>query len=100
MTVNTNPSQKKVNAAEILHFLFITGALRFDIGSIAIEDVYVFTLNIDMIEKVFPHKGVVTLGMIFRNPDIFIHIKGNDMFKRNFSGPVKSDQFPVNAKGR
>ena len=48
-------------------------------------------INPDVFEKVFPHKIMITLGMIFIQADVFVHIEGNDVFKGDFAFLVHPD---------
>ncbi|HPJ49114.1 MAG TPA: hypothetical protein PK162_09560, partial [Synergistales bacterium] len=80
-------------------FIFITGALHLNIRSQSIEDVHILLRNIDMAEKIVPHKVVVTLRVFWLQAYIFIHVKGDHMFERNFTEFVKGDQFAVDSQG-
>jgi hypothetical protein len=59
----------------------------------------VFFTDIDMGKEVIPHKPVVTPGMILRQSYIFIHIKGNDILKRNLSLFIEPYQFLIGQEG-
>lgn len=47
------------------HNLFLEGlALRVQISGVAVQNVSVFRLYVDVLEEVVPHEGVVALGVI------------------------------------
>ncbi len=44
------------------------------------------------LKKIVPHKRMVTLRMISRQADIFIHVERNDVLKRHYTCLIKFDQ--------
>ena len=62
---------------------------------VAVEDVDVAGRNVNLVEKVPVHKAVIALRMILRNPDIFIHVEGDDILERDLSGGAHSGEFRI-----
>lgn len=64
VTIRTDASQEELNTSDGGDLLLITLAFEIQVRGISIEDVDILGENIDVLEEVAPHKGVVRLGMI------------------------------------
>ena len=53
-----------------------------------------------MLEEIFPHEVVIALRMFFIKSDVFVHIKGNDVFKGKFAGLIQFYQLAIGAERR
>jgi hypothetical protein len=63
MAVGANAAQKQLYSAKILYGLFVQGTFRLQVGGIPVEHMYILFGYVDVIEKVVPHKRIVTLGV-------------------------------------
>lgn len=81
MAVLANASKEKVNAAYSLDGVLIGDALGLEVGRIAIEDVHVGWVDVDVREEVLPHERVVRLRVVAGDADVLIHVESDDIFK-------------------
>ncbi|MPN06734.1 hypothetical protein SDC9_153990 [bioreactor metagenome] len=98
MSVGTNTSKEQIDTSVRSDFSLISSTFSIQIRSIAIQNVYIFLLHINMTEKIIPHEGVIALFMALWYSHIFIHVKSNHIFKRNFTLLVKVNQVFVGTK--
>ena len=56
MAVRTDAAHEEINASSFLNHLLIVGTLCLEILGVAVEDVYVLLLDVDMREEVCPHE--------------------------------------------
>ena len=83
MTIRTDTTDKEVNTTCFLNHLLIVGTLCHQILGIAVQDMNVILININMVEQVTGHKRVIALRMVLGKSYILVHIKGNHVLKRN-----------------
>ena len=98
VAVGADAAHEEVDAAGRGDGLFIVGALSFQVRGVAVQDMDVLFLDIDVAEEVVPHKGVVALRMLFRQVYVLIHVERNHVLEGNFSGLVQFNQFPVHSQ--
>lgn len=72
MTIRPDTAKEELDAARLLDFFFVCNAFRFQIRCVAVQDIDILRINIDMREEVFVHEAVVTLGMIPWDAHIFV----------------------------
>ena len=53
------------------------------VGRVAVEDVDVLRQDVDVLEKVVPHKKMVRLRVIPRQVDVFVHVERSNVAERN-----------------
>ena len=99
MTVGADAAHKEVDAACGHNGLLIILAFLLEVLGIAVEDVDVLFLDVDVAEEVVPHKRVVTLGMILGEVHILVHVERDDVLEGHLAGLVQGNQFPVHAQG-
>lgn len=77
-------------------------ALTFGNGvlGVAVEDVDVFGLDVNLVEEVGPHKSVVALLVVAGNAHVLVHVEGDDVFERYLAFLVEADEGLVHAQGR
>ena len=93
MSIGTNTAHEEVNTTCILDSLLVILTLDLQILGVTIEDMDILFLNVDVAEEIVPHEGVVTLGMIFGEIDIFE--KSLLLWRRHNLFPEGSYQFLV-----
>ena len=74
--------------------------LGLEVGGVAVEDMDVLRRYIDVIEEVATHEGVVTLGVILGQADVFIHVEGDDVAEGYSALLTQLDEPFVCADGR
>ena len=99
VAVGADAAHEEVDAAGGGDGLFIVLALGLDVGGVAVEDMDVLLLDVDVAEEVVPHEGVVTLGVLLGEVDVLVHVEGDDVPEGDLAGLVEGDQFPVHSQG-
>ena len=99
VAVGADAAHEEVDAGGGGDGLFIIGALDFEVGGVAVQNMDVLLLDVDVAEEVIPHEGVVAFGMVFRQVDVLIHVEGDYVLEGDFAGLVQGDQFAVQAQG-
>lgn len=79
---------------------FVLVALFDEIGCVAIKDVHVLRLNVDVAEKVVPHERVVGFRVRFRQGNILVHVESDDIFERDAPFAVDLNQSFVRLERR
>jgi len=64
MTIGTNTSQEEFNTTNTSDLGLELLALFVKIGSVSVQNVDIFRLNINMLEKVVPHERVIRFRMV------------------------------------
>ena len=99
MPVLSYSAEEKVDASGREDCLLIVGAFLFKVRGVSVEDVDVAGGNVDMVEEVVMHEGVVALGMVLGDAHVFIHVEGDHILERDLPRLVHADEFPVGADG-
>ena len=80
---HTRPTaQEELNATKLCNFSLVFVAFLLQIGRIAVEDVYVGRVDVDVAEEVLPHEAVVRLGMVARQANVLVHVERHDVLER------------------
>ena len=100
MAIGANAAHEEVDAAVALDLLLVAGTFGLEVFSVAVQDVDIFLLDVDMTEEVVPHEAVVALGMVLRDADIFVHVEGDHILEGDLAFLVKFHQFLIGADRR
>ena len=100
MSVRTNAAEEQVDAAVAGNLLLVATAFSVEIFGIAVEDVYVLFLDVDVAEEVVPHERMVAFRVFFRQTAVLVHVESYNMFKRHFSSLVELNQVFVHSEWR
>lgn len=100
MSVLADAAHEQVDAAGFEDGGLIVGTLLDQILGIAVQDVDVLGLDVDVAEEVVPHERVVALGVILGQAHIFVHVERDDVAERYFAGLVAADQLLVGLQRR
>lgn len=98
MAVRTYATHKEIDSACLGDHLLVMVALGLQVGGVAVEDMDVLFLDVDVVEEVIPHEAVVALGMIDGKAYIFVHIEGHYILKREDSFLIELYQVLVEAE--
>ena len=99
MAVGTDAAKEEVDAAIRGYHAFVVLAFFDEVGGVAVEDMDVLWLDIDIAEEIGPHKGVVALTVFFRQADVLVHIEGDNVLEGYLAFFVHADEFLVHAEG-
>lgn len=99
VTVRTDTSHEKIDTTHFLDLGLVLVALGHEIRRVAVENVNVLRLNVDVAEKVVPHERVVRFGVRFWERDVFIHVEGDDVLEGDSTLAVNLDQGLVGVEG-
>ena len=99
VTIGANAAHEEVNAAGILDGLLVGSALGSQILGIAVQDVHVLLLDVNVREEVGPHEAMVALGVLFGQTYIFVHVKGDDILEADLTSLVELDEVLVQTQG-
>ena len=97
VAIGTYAAHEEVDASCFSDGFLVVCALCLEVCGVAVEDMDVFFLDVDMAEEVVPHEGVVALGMVLEEVDILVHVERDDVLEGYLSGFVEGDQFAVHA---
>lgn len=100
VTVGTYAAHEEVDAAVLLDFFFEATAFGFGIFGVAVEDIYVFSGDVDVGEEVGPHECVVAFLVVAGKVAVFVHVECDDVGKRHLAFFVEADEFAVHSQGR
>ncbi|SAD71484.1 Uncharacterised protein [Enterobacter cloacae] len=100
MTIVAYAAHKQVDFTVGTDFFFILTAFCVNIRRVSIQQVNVFSRNINVIEEITVHKAVVTFRMFLWQADIFVHVEGHNVFKANLARFVHFNQSFISGQGR
>lgn len=95
MSIGANTTHEQVNTACCLNSFLVVFTLSLQILGIAIENMDILFLNVDVTEEVVPHEAMLTLGMIFGKVHILVHVESNHVLERHLASLVQGDQLSV-----
>ena len=95
MTVCTYSEKLEVNSACSLNCFGIALALCIAILSIAVKEVYILLFDINMIEKILVHEGVVAVLVMLVQVTIFIKIECCNVLEADFAVIVKLNKLLI-----
>src|SRR5687767_2139312 len=97
MAIVTNAKQLQIDSSCVLDHFLVLPAMFFDIFFFysAIRNMRILRVNIDMIEKIHPHKAMIALQRIVAYRVVLIKIKGDHIFKAELFFFVHSYQLCV-----
>ena len=82
VSVGTDTTHEEVDTAVRLDFFLITCTFGIEVGSVAVQDIGIFRLDIDVAEEVVPHKGIVAFRVFLRQAYIFVHVESHYVLER------------------
>lgn len=100
VTVGSYATEEELDTSVGSDFSLVTGTLLFGIGSITIEDIYVFGTDVDVREEIAPHESVVALFVIFGQIAIFVHVESHYVAERNDTFLVELDEVFIHTQRR
>ena len=100
MAVGADAAEEEVDAADFADTLLVGCTLGFEVGGVAVEDMDVVRLHIDVLKEVATHEGVVALGVILGQADVFVHVEGDDVAEGYSALLAQLDEPFVGADGR
>ena len=100
MAVRADAAEEEVDATNLADTLLVGCTLGFEVGGVAVEDMDVVRLHVDVLEEVATHEGVVTLGVILGQADVFVHVEGDDVAEGYSALLAQLDEPFVGADGR
>ena len=75
-------------------------ALCLQVLSIAIEDMDILFLDVDVAEEVVPHEAMVALRMILGEVHILVHVERDDVLERQLASLVQGYQLSIHPQRR
>jgi len=72
MSIWSNSAEKQINSTCSFDSSFVLDTFGLEIRGIAIQDVNVGRMDVDMREEVLVHEGVVAFRMLAGNTNVFI----------------------------
>ena len=100
VAVGAYAAHEEVDAAGGFDGFLVVVTFFYQIGRIAVEDMDVLRLDVDMGEKIGPHEAVVAFGVVFGQVDVFIHVERDDVLEGEFACLIFPNEFPVEAERR
>ena len=97
MSVGTYAAQEEVDAAVGGNLFFVATTFGHGVFGVAVENIDVLGEDVDLVEKVGPHEGVVALLVVARYAAVFVHIEGDNIAERHFAFLVEADEGAVHA---
>ena len=74
-------SNEELNASDCLYFFLKLVALLHEVWCIPVQDVHIGRVNVNVVEEVLEHVGVVALGVVPGDAHILVHVKCDNMLE-------------------
>ena len=97
VAVGADAAHEEVDASGCLNHTLVAGTLGQEVGGIAVENMNILGVNVDMVEEVGPHEGVVALGVLLGEADVLVHVEGDDVLEGYLTLLIEADEFLVHA---
>lgn len=91
-------SDKEFNPSCSLDLLLKGVALSLQVCRIPIQNVGVFGVDVNVLEEIIPHEGVVALWVLSRKTHILVHVEGFHIFEGQVPILIVLNQLLVAAK--
>ena len=99
VAVFAHAAQEQVETAGGHDGLFVGGALGLDVLGVAVQDVDVLGLLVNVVEEVAVHEAVVALGMLHGQAHVLVHVEGDDVLEGKFTGLDHADELGIGFDG-
>ena len=100
VSVGADAAHEEVDAAGSLDGSLVLSAFGSQVLRVAVQDMHVLLLDVDVGEEVGPHEAVVALGVFLGQTHVFVHVEGDDVLERNLAGLVHLNEVLVEAERR
>ncbi len=87
-----------MDSTSCLNFLFIGLAFSLQIDRVTVQNLNIFRQNINVFEKVVPHKVMVRFRVVPRKVDVFVHVECLYISERDTALFMEFDQLAIHAK--
>lgn len=74
MAIGPDATQKQLNATDRFDLLLVVVTFKLQVASVAVEDIDVVRLHVNMREEVLVHEAVVALRVVPWDPNILVLI--------------------------
>lgn len=91
-------SDKEFDPSGSLDLLLKGVTLGLQVSRISIQNVGVFRVDVNVLEEIIPHEGVVTLWVVSRKTHILVHVEGFHILKGQVPILIVLNQLLVAAK--
>ena len=98
VAVGTNTAHEQVNSSCCLYGFLIVLTFCLQILGIAIEDMDILFLDVDMAEEVVPHKAMVALGVFLGKVHVLVHVERNHVLEGDLASLIQGYQLAVHAQ--
>ena len=88
-----------MDSASFFNFLFVRKTLWLQISRVAVQNMNILRQNINVFEKVVPHKVMIGFGVVSRKVYVFVHIESFDISERDTALLMELDQLAIHAEG-
>ena len=85
VTIVAHAAHEQVDFTVGTNFFFIATAFRIDVRRVTIQQVDIFCRNINVVKEITVHKAMIAFRMLFRQANVFIHVKGDDVLEANLA---------------
>lgn len=79
MPIGTNAAEEQFDATDSLDLGLVGSTLFVEPLGIAVEDIDILGIHVDMGEEILEHEGVVRLWMFSCQANILVHVKCHHM---------------------
>lgn len=81
VTIRADTSHEEVDSTNGLDLGFVLVAFRNQVWRVAVEDVDILRLDVDVGEEVVPHERVVAFRVRFGKGNVFVHVEGDHVLE-------------------
>ena len=100
VTVAADTQQLHVNAADLVQHSLVRGAGLVHVLSIAVRNMYVVFVDVDMVEQIVIHEVMIALIVGGLQRIVFIQIVGSNLAEIQSAFVVHTNQFFIGTNGR
>lgn len=110
VAVRTNTTEEEFDPSVTLNLGFVVGALDEEIRGVSIENMNILRTrretdiiplrDINVLEKISVHEGVIALGVVHREVDVLVHVEGHHVLEGDLLVLVRLHQSLIHADRR
>ena len=100
MAIVAHATHKQMNFTVSTDFFFVLAALCVNIRRVAIQQVDVFSRDINVVKEITVHKAMVAFRMLLRQANVFIHVEGHHVLEADLARFVHLNQSFIRSKRR
>ena len=85
-SIGSDTREEELDPAVLLDLVLVPPALHREVCGVAVQQVGIVRLDVNVTEEVLPHEGVVALRMVARQAAVLVHVERHHVLEGHLAG--------------